>query len=73
MRELNGYSEEFYILGNIQATEFLDEQGYWSTTDISVAKRFKNYREASNHYQKHIKNFYDNLYPQQIRITIEML
>lgn len=73
MQELNGYKYQFYILGNLLGKEFVDDEGRLSLTDPAKAKRFPTYREASDYYNVNMDDYYDKLYPQEIRITVEML
>jgi len=73
MKDLNGYIEEFYVLGDICGTYYIGENGENSITDPSVAKRFKNYSEASDYYKQNADDYNDHLYPQEIRITIQII
>jgi len=73
LKELNGFVDVFHILGNLQSTEFIDNNGDMGVTDPTLAKRFDSYREASDYYQTNKDNYYDNLYPQGVRITVELV
>lgn len=73
MKELNGFVEEFYILGNLGETYYIDEEGEPSITNPSQAKRFNSYSEASDYFKQNKDNYYDNLYPREVRITAQLL
>lgn len=73
MKELNGFVEEFYILGTLSGKEYIDGKGNMGVTDPSKAKRFCSYREASNYYKNNQNEYYEHLYPQEVRITVELL
>jgi len=73
MQELNGYKYQFFILGDIFGKEFVDDEGGLSLSDPAKAKRFSTYREASDYYNTNMNDYYDKVYPQEIRVTVEML
>ena len=73
MRELNGFVEEFYILCDLGGTYYIDNNGEPSITNPSQAKRFNNYGEASDYYKQNKDNYNDYLYPQEIRITVQLI
>lgn len=73
MRELNGFVEEFYILGDLSGRYYIDEEGEPNITNPSQAKRFNSYSEASDYFKQNKDSYYDNLYPQEVRITVQLL
>lgn len=72
MRELDGFKEEFYLLGRLWNREFIDEDNYFVSNPIQ-AKRFNTYRDAANYYDKNKLIFSEKLYPQEVRVTFEYI
>jgi len=73
MRELNGFVEEFYILGDLSGRYYINENGEPDITNPSLAKRFNSYSDASYYFKQNRNNYYDILYPQEVRITVQLI
>lgn len=73
MQELNGYREQYFVLGDLHCSKFMDDEGNLSLTEPTHARRFSTYRLASTYYEVNKDKYYDHLYPQEIRVTVELI
>jgi len=73
MRIFNGLIEEFFVLGDLSGTYYIADNGAPIITNPSQAKRFNNYGEASDYYKRNKNNYNDYLYPQGIRIIVQLI
>ncbi|HEY5561960.1 MAG TPA: hypothetical protein VIK72_09455 [Clostridiaceae bacterium] len=72
-RFLNGYVENFYVLGNKAGNGFINHSSSKILiTDPMKSRKFDSLKEALDFIEEN-KNSYEQLFPHQIKVTVELI
>lgn len=72
MREINGFTEEYFILGRLYEKEYIDANGKITSNPLD-AMRFNNYGEAREYYVSHESCYNYKFYPHNVKLTFEFI
>jgi hypothetical protein len=71
---LNGYVDTFYVLGNKEGNGFINHtSSKVFVTDPMRTRKFEDLKSALDFKEKNKNNYDQEIFPHQIRITVELI